>query len=267
VIALEATGQGRPIVLLHGVGANRAVWHLVIPELSRHRRVLAPDIPGFGQSPPAGPGFVLEAVADALAGALESRLKEPFDLLGNSLGGAVALVLARRHPRLVRRLVLSAPAGLSSPSRVLAAAARVASGPAVRLRAAAGAPLARVPAARRALLWGSIAAPERLSFEEARGLLEASRGSARIGAGVATALAADLRPELSALAVPVGFIWGEQDRIVPFATLRSVRELRPDAPIETLGGVAHVPQIEAPAEFVVSVRRLLERLGRRSPKR
>jgi 3-oxoadipate enol-lactonase len=84
---------------------------------------------------------------------------------------------------------------------------------------------------------------------------------------VAAVLAVDLRPQLSMLQVPVGFIWGGQDRIVPFATLRSLREWRPDAPIETLPGVAHVPQIEAPAEFIVSVRRLLGRLGRRSSKR
>jgi pimeloyl-ACP methyl ester carboxylesterase len=260
MIAIDRTGQGSPIVLLHGVGANRTIWRHVTPMLASRRTVVAPDIPGFGESPPAGDGFGLEETADALAGELERLVGAPFDLVGNSLGGAVALALAGRRPELVRRLVLSAPAGLSPAPAVLAAALGAVSGPAITARALVSGPLARSAAARRLLLFGAIASPQHLAPEEARALLQASRGSARIGAGLAAVVRADLRPVLTGLRLPPGFIWGERDRVVPISTLQAIRELRPDAVTETLPGVAHVPQIEAPAEFVSALRRVLERL-------
>ena len=108
MVAIETLGEGPPLVLVHGVGTCRVVWRRVMPLLATDRLVAAPDLPGFGASPAAGPGFDLDRVADVLAEALAAEVPAPFDLLGNSLGGAVALTLAARHPQLVRRLVLAA---------------------------------------------------------------------------------------------------------------------------------------------------------------
>jgi pimeloyl-ACP methyl ester carboxylesterase len=87
MIAIDETGHGPPLVLLHGVGASRAVWRLVTPALAEDRRVIAPDLPGFGESAPAANGFDLDSAAAALADPLAERAGGPFDLLGNSLGG------------------------------------------------------------------------------------------------------------------------------------------------------------------------------------
>ena len=71
------------------------------------------DLPGFGESAPVGEGFDLDEVTDRIARALAAhRVPAPFDLVGHSLGGAVALTLAAHRPNLVRRLVLVAPGGL-----------------------------------------------------------------------------------------------------------------------------------------------------------
>ena len=105
MLAAETHGRGEPLVLVHGLATTRVIWRRVLPYLAY--RVTAIDVPGFGESPPAGPGFVLEEVADAIAMAFDA----PFDLVGHSLGGAIAIVLAERHPELVERLVLVAPAG------------------------------------------------------------------------------------------------------------------------------------------------------------
>jgi pimeloyl-ACP methyl ester carboxylesterase len=260
VISMDESGHGPPLVLLHGVGASRAVWRHVTPALAEDRHVIAPDLPGFGESSPAADGFDLKGAAAALADPLAARAREPFDLLGNSLGGAVALKLAVLYPDLVRRLILSAPAGFAPESARVAAAAGALSDPVVRVRRLVGAPVARSSAARRALLWGAIAEPHRLSADDARMMLRSSRGSTRIGAAVASVLRADLRPELNRLGAPLGVIWGWRDRIIPISTLRYIRVARPDLIVVTIPRAAHVPQVERPAEFVAAVRRLLDRL-------
>ena len=105
---MDVNGEGPALVLVHGVATSRSIWRHVLPDLATRHMVATPDMPGFGGSPAAGPGFVLEQVADVLADAL-AGLPTPFDLLGNSLGGAVAIVLAERRPELVRRLILQRP--------------------------------------------------------------------------------------------------------------------------------------------------------------
>ncbi|HUJ35639.1 MAG TPA: alpha/beta fold hydrolase [Solirubrobacteraceae bacterium] len=260
MIAIDETGQGRPLVLLHGVGASRAIWRRVTPALAEDRHVIAPDLPGFGESSAAAKGFELAGVAEVLADRLAECAGEPFNLLGNSLGGAVALELAVLRPDLVRRLVLAAPAGLHPRSSPVAAAAGALSDPAVMVRRLVGAPIAGSPTARRALLWGAIAEPQRLPAEDARMMLRSSRGSTRIGPAVAAVLRADLRSELGRLEGPLGVIWGWRDRVVPISTLRHIRAARPDAIVATIPRAAHVPQVECPHEFVAAVRSVLDRL-------
>jgi monooxygenase len=259
-IAIDESGHGRPLVLLHGVGASRAVWRHVTPALAADHHVIAPDLPGFGQSSPVAEGFDLDTAAAVLADGLAARAGEPFDVLGNSMGGAVALKLAVLRPDLVRRLVLSAPAGFAPQSSPVAAAAGALSDPVVRVRRFVGAPMVRNPTARRALLWGAIAEPHRLSADDARMMLRSSRGSTRIGAAVAAVLRADLQSELARLEAPLGVIWGCRDRIIPISTLRYIRAALPDVIVVTIPRAAHVPQVERPAEFVAAVRRLLDRL-------
>src|SRR5262245_258975 len=121
-LSTDIAGSGEPLALVHGLGTNRAIWKGVIPMLAPSRRVLAPDLPGFGDSPPDGEGFGLDRAADALGESLDELVTGPFDLAGHSLGGAVALTLAVRHPELVRRLVLCAPAGFRPRSPRVAGA-------------------------------------------------------------------------------------------------------------------------------------------------
>jgi len=261
VIAVDEAGAGDALVLLHGVGASRGVWRRAMPRLARRRRVLAPDLPGFGGSDPAGAGFDLDAVADALAAGLADRAAAPFDLVGNSLGGAVAVVLAARRPDLVRRLVLAAPAGFGPHGATVARAGGVAGARLIGLRGRVGAPLAGSAAARRVLLFGTVGDPGGLAADDARAMLTASRDSVRIGPAIATVMAVDLRPRLSGLAVPCGALWGERDRVVPVATLDTLRACVPRLPVERIAGAGHVPQVEQPEAFAVALERLLDRIA------
>ena len=112
-------GAGQPVLLIHGSGPGVSAWanwRLVMPELARRFRVIAPDMAGFGYSErPAEARYDMDAwVAQAL-GLLDALEIPQADLVGNSFGGALALTLAIRHPERVRRLVLMGSMGVSFP--------------------------------------------------------------------------------------------------------------------------------------------------------
>jgi pimeloyl-ACP methyl ester carboxylesterase len=92
MLAHSRTGTGPPLVLLHGIGLDRATWDPVVPLLAREREVIAVDLPGFGETP------VLDGTptVEALAAAVEELGLERPHVVGNSLGGGIALELGRR---------------------------------------------------------------------------------------------------------------------------------------------------------------------------
>lgn len=258
---LDERGEGPPLVLVHGLATSRVVWRRVMPMLPG--RVLAPDVPGFGAAPPAGAGFDLARVAGAIAGALhDAGVPTPYDLVGHSLGGAVAMTLAAREPEAVGRLVLVAPAGLRPMPALAARALGRGAAVTVPLRRRAGV-LAGSAWGRRLLMSPSTAAPAALPPAEVRAMLDASGGSARIAAALAAVATADLRPLLRSLPVPVGAIWGMRDRIVPSGGVHAVRVTRPEAPIATLPDSGHIPMMEQPEAFVAALGRVLAALDPR----
>jgi pimeloyl-ACP methyl ester carboxylesterase len=143
MLAIREDGAGDPIVLVHGAGTSSAIWHRAAPLLAERFRVVAPDVPGYGGSPAAGKGFALEEVTDDLVAGLEEAGVPPsYDLVGHSMGGAIAILLAARHPERVRRLVLVAPAGLAALPRVAAGLLGAIAAPFAHARRTLATPLA-----------------------------------------------------------------------------------------------------------------------------
>ena len=105
------SGEGAPVLLLHGFGADLNTWMFNQPVLAEGRRVLALDLPGHGGSRRdvgAGDGAALSQAVEGFLTALDLG---PLHLVGHSMGGAIAVLLAARRPDLVRTLTLIAPAG------------------------------------------------------------------------------------------------------------------------------------------------------------
>lgn len=101
-------GQGRPLALAHGAGGNvEANFGTVMSELSRQRSLLGTNYPGSGTTPPPGSALTMDELADALVSAMLVRGHERFPVAGVSLGCAVAITAAARHPEHVSGLVLS----------------------------------------------------------------------------------------------------------------------------------------------------------------
>ena len=109
-------GQGFPVMMIHGSGPGvsaYANWRLVMPELAKSRRVVAPDMAGFGFTDrPAGARYTMDHWVAQAIGLLDALDLPQADLVGNSFGGALSLALAIRHPDRVRRLVLMGAAGV-----------------------------------------------------------------------------------------------------------------------------------------------------------
>lgn len=109
-------GSGQPVLFIHGSGPGVSAWanwRLVLPVLGKHRRAIAPDMIGFGFTErPAGIAYSMDTWVAQAIGLLDALGIEQADLVGNSFGGALALALAIRHPRRVRRLVLMGSVGV-----------------------------------------------------------------------------------------------------------------------------------------------------------
>jgi 2-hydroxymuconate-semialdehyde hydrolase len=113
---LHDIGSGQPVMLIHGSGPGVtawANWRLVMPELSRNYRVIAPDMLGFGFTErPNNTQCNVERWVNHAIGILDALDIEQCDLVGNSFGGGIALALAIRHPNRVRRLILMGSVGV-----------------------------------------------------------------------------------------------------------------------------------------------------------
>ena len=109
-------GSGEPVLLIHGSGPGVtawANWRLVMPALAEARRVIAPDMAGFGYTERRPDDeYTMDNWVSHAIGVLDALDIERTDLVGNSFGGAIALALAIRHPERVRRLVLMGSVGV-----------------------------------------------------------------------------------------------------------------------------------------------------------
>ena len=112
-------GGGRPLLMIHGSGPGvsaYANWRLAMPVLSQARRVIAPDMVGFGFTDrPAGIAYSMDVWVKQAIDLMDSMDLPQVDLVGNSFGGGLSLALAIRHPQRVRRLVLMGSVGVPFP--------------------------------------------------------------------------------------------------------------------------------------------------------
>ncbi len=248
---LRSYGDSRVFGESYGAGPVRVVWlhgwarqaqdFAAAARLLGERGVasVALDLPGSGASPVPSAAGGARHYAELIVPALRDVGDGPIVLVGHSFGGRIAVVVASQHPELVGGLVLTGA-------------------PLVRLRAPA-----RAPVAYRTLRWLA----RRHLVSDAR--LESARrkyGSSdyRNAQGVmrdvlVANVAESYEPELSALHMPVTFVWGERDLEVPYAVATRAADLVPsETTMTVLDGIGHLLPLEAPAALVDAV---VEALG------
>jgi pimeloyl-ACP methyl ester carboxylesterase len=250
--ALEVSGGGPGIVLLHGWSDSADTWRPLLAALAaRHRRAIAVDLPGFGAATRLGDGAVLPQL-DAFAADLVSSWagKEPVVVAGTSLGGCVALRLAE-HPGELRLagVVPVAPDGLELPSWF----DPIEEDPIVRRLLSIPVPVPGV-LVRRA----KSSAYRQLAFthpsETQRAVVDAFSRDGETRADLAALLQTgrELAPELSnapfdliGIRCPVLLVWGAHDRMRPHSDARVALGSLPTTQVELIEGAGHHPQLEA----------------------
>jgi 2-hydroxymuconate-semialdehyde hydrolase len=238
-------GSGPALLLVHGLTASHAVWEPTIAEFAGAWRVIAPDLPGHGESDKPEAPYTI----DFFAGVLRSLMRElgvhEAVVVGSSLGGQVALELAAWYPTFTRALVLAAPAvGYSAAMRPVGQALQMVSAGPRLLRAR----LARVfqqsfhdrsrigHVTRRRILEERLAADDFPAF---------ARAVARSLGGVLTAE----RQPLDRVTQPVLLLWGREDRLVPLRRSERLLQRLPQARLHVLERCGHLSMLEQPTAF------------------
>jgi pimeloyl-ACP methyl ester carboxylesterase len=261
-------GEGRPLVLVHGLGCSHLTWMAAARGLSAHGRVLALDLVGAGQTPRAGRAQGLASQRTLLHRFLTEVVREPAVLVGHSMGGLLALAQAAEAPRTVERLVLVAPAQppLRGAPMDPAAVARFAlhavpglgelalwaqgrrggaRGLVMELLALGTHDVSRVPADVVEAHVAEVAARmQARPFTHASGYLAGVR--ALVGA---LSRRRRVARWVDAVRAPTLLVHGRQDRLVPFGGSEALARRRADwsfLPVEDAG---HAPMLEDGAGF------------------
>jgi len=249
-------GSGPPVVLLHGFASSLYTWKDVLPALAAGHDVVAIDLPGFGGSSiprplqaASYPGVIL-AVMDRLG-------LDRASLVGNSLGGSVAVAVAEEHPERVNRLVLIDSAGFNFRARDRPWILRLVAAPGVASAAE------RLPVRRRLVAAGlrqvffrdDLVTEERID-EYAAPMLRP--GAARAAAELLAAPGpADFAAVAARVRAPTLVVWGREDTWIPVAHASRFTAAISGATAVVLEECGHTPQEEKPAEVAALLRKFL----------
>ncbi len=252
---LELEGDGVPVLFFHGYADSADTWRLCLAELARRgHRAIAVDLPGFGAADRLGPQPILSQL-DAFAASALNYVGDKDGqvvVVGNSLGGCVALRLAERRGDRLSGVVAVAPAGLEM-SRLLNLVER---DPLLRSLLALPSPVpsAVIQAAVARLYRGlAFARPQAVDRAVVKAFTSHHRDRATVAGYLATAhrLLPELRDpyRLNRIGTRVLVIWGDRDRLVFHRGAQRILDEVPGARLELMRGVGHCPQVEAADKF------------------
>lgn len=255
-ISTMEAGQGPPVLAVHGLGGTKGSFLPTLAALADRFRVIAMDLPGFGDSDkPIGAPYDARFFAGAVVDLLDALGLERVHVVGNSLGGRVALELGLRHPDRVHRLALLAPSLAWRRNRPWAPLLRL-----VRPE------LGLVQLAPRPVVEGIVhrLIPGATDGWTAAGVDEFLRAYLTPAGRAAFYAAArhiyleephgndGFWPRLRTLRPEALFVWGRRDRLVPLAFARHVTDALPTAHHVELD-CGHVPQVELPLQTHAAV--------------
>jgi pyruvate dehydrogenase E2 component (dihydrolipoamide acetyltransferase) len=235
--------EGEAIVLLHGFGADMTTWMFNQGALAEDRPVYALDLPGHGGSE--------KKVDDGSAAALARIVRDYLDavgltrahLVGHSLGGAIAALVALEAPERVSALTLVAPAGFGAEIAEAFIEGFIGESRARKLR-----PVIEMLVADPAMVTADMV-EEVLKFKRLDGALDALRAVADANFSGGTQTVA-VRDRLDALGIPVRVVWGEEDRILPAAHAEGLPSAIEVVRLANAGHIVHMEKASEVNEII-----------------
>ncbi|HUJ76747.1 MAG TPA: alpha/beta fold hydrolase, partial [bacterium] len=236
-----ACGQGEPVVLIHGFTASKEAWFFNMDALGASFRVLAVDLPGYGQSSKVVEDHCLAFYAGWIQRLLAQQKLGAAHVVGNSMGGAVAMELALQAPQLVRKVALVDPLGFGTEVApgILERLANSSTRDEVQalMAVAVHDPAVVLPAA----------VERSYAYRQQPGVPALlKRVAAQFSDGTRNLV--DYSGRLKDLKMPVLVVWGKDDRLLPVANAANVKAL-PNGSLKLFDQCGHLPQLEKAAEF------------------
>jgi pimeloyl-ACP methyl ester carboxylesterase len=228
ILFAESSGEGQPLLLVHGLGGSTRWWARNVAALARTYRVHAIDLPGFGRS--LGQRFVLRNTAELLVRMMDQWTLARASIIGHSMGGLIAASLAAQFPTRVERLVLVDAAALPLDRLSLHQAWRIAQR------------LPHLPLRLLALLGSDALRAGPVTLKKA---LQELRDM-------------DIRRDLARITAPTLILWGEHDATLPVAVGKQLHGYLPQATFQVIARAGHFPMWERPAVFNQAVIQFLE---------
>jgi pimeloyl-ACP methyl ester carboxylesterase len=249
-------GEGEPLVMVHGLGGCWQSWLENIPHFARDHRVIALDLPGFGESPLPGWEISIKAYGSVVNKLCRELGIDRVPLVGNSMGGFISAEVAVSEPTSVERLVLVGAAGVSharmfrAPAETMTRMARVAAPFAVRYRGQA----LRRPGLRHRVFRGLFYKPTALRPELVGEITRYGLESPGLVAALRALAGYDILDRLDDVEIPTLIVWGQNDYVVPPRDALEYARLIPHSQLHIFNRCGHLPMAERPVRF----NRLLE---------
>jgi len=242
-------GTGPAIVLLHGMASSWQWWLENIPALAQEHRVIAVDLPGFGDSEPLPAPAEMATHARTLLDLLTQLGIESATFAGHSMGGLVAIEMFKADPRRARNLILVDSGGVPMSERRLAVilvVLRLCS--AILRRRFVRRALATRIWVRRIALRAALRDPRVMSPELAAVTMPVFGGPGSVDAIPSAARSVHATvPE--SITCPVLLVWGEHDVVVPALGAQQMHDKLPDSELTVFPGSGHTPMVEFPDQF------------------
>lgn len=253
-------GEGPPLVFVHGLSGSWRNWLEQLPVFAKERRVIALDLPGFGDSPMPKEQITISGYARTLEALLDQLDVDAAALVGNSMGGFISSELAIAFPQRVERMVLVSAAGISTESREVRLPAlrrleRILAGTTAWL-ASKSETVERRPRLRTATLSVVARYPSRLPAPLAA---ETLRGAGKPGFldALEAIISYPIRERLPEIACPTLIVWGDKDPLISVRDAYVFEELIPDSRKVILSDTGHVAMFERPSRFNELLREFL----------